>query len=75
MSMQAIHYVTFAVSFILGGIMVYSTAAPTNTIVVYPTPSNVRKMEYKDLAGQCYKYRASKIKCPQKGSIPIPLQE
>jgi hypothetical protein len=73
--MQAIHYATFLIAFILGGIMVYSTAPPTNTIVVYPTPSNVKKVEYKDLAGQCYKYRANKIKCPRTGSIPIPLQE
>ena len=73
--MESEHLFAFFGSFLLGGAAVYFTAPATNTIVVYPTPENARKVEYKDRAGTCYVYGAKKIKCPAGGGKPIPLQE
>ena len=69
------HVLVFVASFLLGGILVYFTAAPTETVFVYPTPDNVQHIEYVDKAGTCYRYNARKIKCPRTGAKPIPVQE
>jgi len=73
--MDAKHFGVFVLAFICGGVLVYFTAPPTDTIVVYPTPTNVKRVEYRDRAGNCYKYTAKKIKCPRSGAVTIPLQE
>lgn len=73
--MDVKHLAVFLLAFALGGIMVYFTAPATTTVVVYPTPDNAGKVEYKDRAGNCYRYSSKKIKCPKTGAIKIPLQE
>ena len=73
--METVHLGAFLLAFVAGGVLVYYTAPPTDTIVVYPTPGNVQKVEYKDRAGNCYRYNAKKINCPSTGAVPIPLQE
>ena len=54
--MEANHVGVFILAFICGGVLVYFTAPPTDTIVVYPTPTNIKRVEYRDRAGNCYKY-------------------
>ena len=73
--MDVEHLTVFLLAFALGGIMVYFTAAATTTVIVYPTPDNAGQVEYKDKAGNCYRYSSKKIKCPAKGARKIPLQE
>ena len=73
--MEALHVGIFFASFLLGGLLVYFTAAPTETVLVYPTPTNVKDVEYIDRVGTCYRYTAQKIKCPTAGAKQIPLQE
>jgi hypothetical protein len=37
-------------------------------VVVYPTPHNIDKIEYKDEAGNCYGYKIKEVKCPSDKS-------
>jgi hypothetical protein len=37
-------------------------------VVVYPTPHNIDKIEYKDEAGNCYGYKTKEVKCPSDKS-------
>ncbi len=43
------------------------------TVVVYPTPSNVDKIQYKDNANNCYKFTAKLVNCT-KSARKIPVQ-
>lgn len=44
-------------------------------ISVYPTPSNINSVQYKDKADNCFEYSMEKIKCPDKSKINnIPIQ-
>tara|TARA_B100000768_G_scaffold176278_1_gene188787 strand:- start:542 stop:703 length:162 start_codon:yes stop_codon:yes gene_type:complete len=44
-------------------------------ISVFPTPSNIGSVEYKDKAGNCFEYTMEKVKCPDKSKIKnIPIQ-
>jgi hypothetical protein len=67
----------FFVSLALGLLFVYlSTPSPT-IIYVYPTPDNVDKVEYKDKASNCFKFKATEVKCPSNPDLikKIPVQK
>jgi len=66
----------FLVSLAVGLLFVY-LSTPTPTIIyVYPTPDNVNDIEYKDEAGNCFKFNADEVACPtDKSKIKrIPIQ-
>ena len=58
----------FLLSFILGLIFIYYTPADGSLIYVYPTPDNVKKIEYKDKINMCYEYIEELISCPRDKS-------
>ena len=58
----------FLLSFILGLIFIYYTPADESLIYVYPTPDNVKKIEYKDKINMCYEYIEELISCPRDKS-------
>lgn len=60
-----VHWPTFIASLAIGLLFVYLTNAGKQVIVVYPTPENVRRIQYKDRAGTCYNIQASKGQCPK----------
>ena len=66
----------FLLSFILGLIFIYFTPPDESLIYVYPTPDNVKKIEYKDKINTCYEYIEELISCPKdKSEIKkIPMQ-
>lgn len=33
-------------------------------IIVYPTPENIDKIQYKDYADNCFQFKQTEIKCP-----------
>ena len=33
-------------------------------IIVYPTPDNVDKIQYKDYADNCFQFKQTEVKCP-----------
>jgi hypothetical protein len=77
MFLKYISIKVFIASLCLGLLFAYlSTPAPT-IIRVYPTPDNVDELEYIDKANNCFKFKATEVKCPaDRGSIKsIPIQK
>jgi len=67
----------FLISLALGLLFVY-LSSPTPTIIyVYPTPDNVERIEYKDKASNCFKFKATEVKCPSDSNLikKIPVQK
>lgn len=57
----------FLLSLFLGLIFIYLND-DRKKINVYPTPSNINKVEYKDRAQNCYEYSMEEVKCPSKSN-------
>ena len=57
----------FLLSLFLGLIFIHLND-DRKKINVYPTPSNINKVEYKDRAENCYEYTMEQVKCPSKSS-------
>ena len=53
----------FFVSFAVGMFLVYISPMEYKTVLVYPTPNNVREIQYKDSSGQCFQFESSEVKC------------
>jgi len=64
---KALNWKLFLLSFLFGLIFIYFNDDKTK-ISVYPTPSNVDKVEYKDKAENCFEYTMEETKCPSKKS-------
>ena len=71
---KIINLKVFFISLLVGLIFIYLNDDRTK-IKVYPTPSNVHKVEYKDKAENCFEYQMEEITCPPKQSdihnVPI----
>ena len=59
-----IYLPVFFISFFIGLFFIYMTGAETKTIYVYPTPSNMKKIQYKDKAGECFQFKPKETHCP-----------
>lgn len=64
----------FLASFLFGLIFIYFND-DKKKILVYPTPANSGKDEYKDKADNCFEYSMEEVKCPSNKSdinnVPI----
>ena len=63
----------FLISFVVGLVCIYFSPLEYKTIMVYPSPNNVNKIQYKDKADQCFEFSAKLVDCT-KGSKKIPVQ-
>ena len=63
----------FFVSFAVGMALVYISPMEYKTVFVYPTPSNVDTLQYKDATGQCFQFTSTEVDC-KGGSVQIPTQ-
>ena len=63
-----IHWPTFIVALAVGLFFVYITRTAKQSIIVYPTPENVDRVQYKDAAGTCYTFSAATGPCPSDSS-------
>ena len=74
--MQLISIPVIIISFIIGMVFVYFTAPPSRVVLIYPTPDNVSKIQYKDSAENCYEFSNNKVVCPSDASkiSQIPVQ-
>jgi len=66
--LKYINFPAFIISLCVGFVYVYLSKLETETIVVYPTPENSGKIEYKDRAGNCFVFKSRKVKCPKTGT-------
>jgi len=66
----------FFVSFCLGLLFVYILGPDVKKIEVYPSPENVDKLQIKDDANNCYKYKQKHVECPSDETLitklPLP---
>lgn len=72
---KIINLKVFLISLFLGLIFIYLND-DKKKINVYPTPSNIEEIEYKDNANNCFEYIMENIDCPknEKEINHIPMQ-
>lgn len=63
---------SFFAAFLIGLLYVYIDTPKTRNIIKYPTPYNANKMVYKGLTNECYKFKATEVKC-KPNAIPQPI--
>tara|TARA_B100001769_G_scaffold275299_1_gene276956 strand:- start:995 stop:1231 length:237 start_codon:yes stop_codon:yes gene_type:complete len=72
--LKIINIKVFLISLLVGLIFTYINN-DKQKVYVYPTPSNINNIQYKDKANNCFEYSMEKITCPSKKSdinnIPI----
>ena len=66
-------YILFVISFIVGMICIYMSPLEYKTVVVYPSPANIKKIQYKDKADQCFEFSARLVDCTSNAK-KIPVQ-
>ena len=71
--MKVKYIALFIVSLVVGIVFIFLSPMEYKTVVVYPTPSNVDKIQYKDKADHCYKFKAKLVNCT-KDARKIPVQ-
>lgn len=54
----------FLVSLSVGLLYIYLLEEYKKVIVIYPTPDNIHKYQYKDKSDQCFSYELKETKCP-----------
>ena len=63
--LKIINIKVFFISLLVGLIFTYINN-DKKKIYVYPTPSNINNIQYKDKANNCYEYSMEKVACPSK---------
>jgi hypothetical protein len=51
-------------SFAIGLFFVYILGPEQKTIIMYPTPENYMKTQYKDNANNCFEIKPVEVQCP-----------
>ena len=73
--LRFINPTAFLVGLAIGLAFVYLSAPTHNVIMVYPTPENVDRIQYKDKAGVCFQFQTVETNCPDDASkikhIPV----
>lgn len=71
-----IHFPLFLFSLAIGLLFVYLNESPKRIIYIYPTPENVDKFKYRDVADNCFKYVPKEVNCPTNPDeiTEIPMQ-
>ena len=73
---QYISLKVFIISFLIGLFFVYMMGTENKKVIVYPTPQNISKIQYKDVADNCFSYVSKEVSCPEKGLFTtIPVQQ
>lgn len=73
MKFTKLHVFLFLGAFVAGCVLVYLSPVEHKTVFVYPTPSNIKQIQYKDAAGACFGFAAKEVKC-DKNAKQIPAQ-
>jgi hypothetical protein len=73
---QYISLKVFIISFLIGLFFVYMMGTENKKVIVYPTPQNISKIQYKDVADNCFSYVSKEVPCPENGLFStIPVQQ
>ena len=72
--MKLVYIAAFIASLILGTIFLYLSPTEYKTVVVYPTPNNLNKIQYKDEIDNCFQFSAKLVDCGKDvKKIPIKM--
>jgi hypothetical protein len=63
----------FILSFVFGLIYMYFNKNKKKDVFVYPTPDNLNKIQYKDLADNCFQFKSTPANCTNDSEV-IPIQ-
>ncbi len=58
----------------VGLLLVYLSPVEHKTVMVYPTPTNSKKIQYKDDADQCFRFSAKLVNCKGRKINKIKIQ-
>lgn len=67
-----LNIIAFILAFLFGLFYIYIDTPKERSVIKYPTPYNVNKMVYKGLNDDCYKFKATEVKCTPQ-AIPQPI--
>jgi hypothetical protein len=59
-----INPLVFIITFIIGVGVVYILQPDSIKVIKFPNPENAGKLTYQDDNNNCYKYKATEVKCP-----------
>lgn len=67
----------FLLSLAFGLLFVYVYQPTPTVIYVYPTPDNIKNLQFRDKANNCFSFKAKEVSCPSdtKYIHNIPLQD
>ena len=65
--------ILFLISFFVGMVFVYLSPVEHKTVFVFPSPNNIKQIQYKDKAEQCFNLSAKLVDC-KRGAKNIPIQ-
>lgn len=72
--MKLVYIVAFIMSFMVGSIFLYFSPVEYKTVIVYPTPYNLKKIQYKDSMDTCFQFSAKLVDCGKDAKkIPIKM--
>ena len=75
MILKYIHVPIFIISLLVGFAIVYITEPTTRKVYIYPTPDNVKLLQYKDVTDNCFHFEYKEVECPKEEHISvIPMQ-
>jgi hypothetical protein len=63
----------FLVSFVIGMVCIYFSPLEYKTVMVYPSPNNLKKIQYKDKSDECFEFSARLVDCTNDAK-KIPVQ-
>lgn len=74
--LEYINVKVFFVSFVIGITTVYFWGHDIKNVVIYPTPYNNKRIQYKDTANSCFSFKSIEKSCPldKKTIQTIPIQ-
>jgi hypothetical protein len=58
--------VFFLVSAFFGWILICLMPIEYKTVIVYPSPDNLNKIQYKDKGDNCFEFSSSSVQCTSK---------
>jgi len=71
--MSIINIPVFILSLLFGLLYVYMTDPIRKQIVVYPTPDNESKFQFRDKIDNCFQLKQNMVKCSNDAEV-IPIQ-
>ena len=54
----------FLIGLSVGLLYIYLAEEYKKVIVIYPTPNNIDKYQYKDKSDECFSYELTEVQCP-----------